>query len=172
MEQINNHDLKIKNNFCKMWITKLFIWEKILWKKLYNSFLTEQLEFDMHFFDKYINNILYNIFNKNIIWIRPSNLNLISEKHIIDVISKDWNLDNDIYTLWDDLSLIFEQNLIFNNPKIDLENFIDVDAIKKVKNWMKEYLDFLYNNWVYAPLIYKTLDDIVKKTIDVLNNTK
>lgn len=164
----NEIDNKIIKNFFDIWILKEFI-NDCRFEKYYLTFLDENNNFNDNLLKLKLDEI-FELISK--FWVttdNPNTLSTFSEEKIKYILEKDidnysygWAFSDEIniQILWWEIEMKDEW-IIKNSFKRD-------EKIEKVKDWLKSYLNWLYNNWVYNIWTSETINDVVKKIIEIL----
>ncbi len=154
---------KIIENFFKVWITKELI-HKSYFNIYFKTFLNSDNNFDMDKYQIFLNEIYNLISTYETTFIRPNNLDLLDEKTISSIIKNNW----EDYVIPDRFSQDIITLIEWKNIKTDSDYELSNNLIDITKNWLKEFLNILYNNWTYSLETEETIDEIVEKTIKII----
>ncbi len=188
-EYVENYQKKISiekyktiEGFFRIWVTKSFINKEIWWVSLLKNFLDEESSFDEKNYEIILNHIMISVIFNDSIFIRPDNLENLSNEEIKNILlSEPWTNNSNI-KFWSDIWDYFWWILgdfDMNITKVKKDFTITDKQEKIVTKWLEKFLwkEFLkYTNKILEiktkKNIWETIEQVVQKTIEILKQKK
>jgi len=158
-----NIEKEITENFFKILITKEILY-KSLFENHYKTFLDKNGIFNVEKYESKLNFIYDFILKNSSTSIRPDNTWILTENNIKTIIVEFWKE----YNIWNNFSKELLIHIDWKLIEMDLDYNLTKSKISEVKNWIEIFLIGLYSNSIYSLKTTKTIDDIVRKIIELL----
>ena len=161
-------DKKMIENFFNIWILKDFINDN-RFEKYYNTFLDEKSIFSEELLKSKLSEIYTLITDFDVTRDNPKTIWEFTEEEIKYILGKNWEKSKD----WEVFSDEINTQILWGEIEMITEWIIE-DSIKRrkkieeIKKGLNIYLEWLYNNWIYNIWTIETIDEVIKKIIEIL----
>lgn len=171
MKQNNLSDKNTNNEIAKNFFIILIIKELIhkkYFEKYYITFLDIEGFFDIEKFELKLNEIYNLISNNDATCLRPNNSEIIGDETIKNIIMEYW----DSYKWYNRFSEDLLTHIEWKTIQMDFKTWLKKKKINEIKKLITEFLVYYYKEAFFHKDVQITLEEIVKKIIDILKNNR